>query len=75
MACTLADVIFRRTDLGSAGHPGPAALTRAAAAMGALLGWDDAKIRAEIHAVEAALTRWRDERIPTDAGLADSAVQ
>lgn len=52
MALTLGDVVFRRTGLGTAGHPGREALEAAAALAGAELGWDGARRRAEIEAVE-----------------------
>jgi glycerol-3-phosphate dehydrogenase len=51
MALNLADVVFRRTDLGSAGHPGEAALVETASLMARELGWNDAKREAEIAAV------------------------
>ena len=47
MACKLSDVIFRRTDLGTAGHPGTEALEICASAMSAELGWSAARARAE----------------------------
>jgi len=40
MAQTLEDVVFRRTGLGTQGHPGQEALARCAEIMGDLLGWD-----------------------------------
>jgi len=40
MAQTLEDVVFRRTGLGTTGHPGQEALARCAEIMGDLLGWD-----------------------------------
>ena len=43
MARTLADVVFRRTGLGTAKCPGRELLTRLSAFMGDLLGWDEAK--------------------------------
>ena len=46
MARQLADVVFRRTGLGTLGHPGEPALERCAAIMAARLGWSDAQ-RAE----------------------------
>jgi glycerol-3-phosphate dehydrogenase len=52
MALTLADAILRRTDAGSAGHPGRDALEHAAAVMGRELGWDAARQSQEIAAVE-----------------------
>ena len=52
MAMTLADVVFRRTGLGTVGHPGPAALKKCADLMAAELGWDAERIRNEIEAIE-----------------------
>ncbi len=40
MAMTLEDAVFRRTSLGMAGHPGWAALERAAQVMAPVRGWD-----------------------------------
>ncbi len=54
MAVRLADVVFRRTDLGSAGHPGLPALERAADLMAAELGWEPSRRRAELERVQAA---------------------
>lgn len=48
MALHLDDIVFRRTGLGTLGHPGEAALARAAAIAGEILGWDAARQRAEI---------------------------
>jgi glycerol-3-phosphate dehydrogenase len=53
MAPTLADAVIRRTPLGALGHPGEAALARAAAIVGAELGWSDERRRQEIAAVDA----------------------
>ncbi len=41
MARQLADVVFRRTGLGTLGHPGDACLRRCAAIMAPRLGWTD----------------------------------
>ena len=51
MAIHLADVVLRRTDLGTAGPPAPGDLEAAAAAMASALGWDERKARAEREAV------------------------
>jgi glycerol-3-phosphate dehydrogenase len=51
MAPTLGDIVIRRTPLGALGHPGGAALTRAAAIAGAELGWSEERTRDEIAAV------------------------
>jgi glycerol-3-phosphate dehydrogenase len=52
MASTLADIVIRRTPLGALGYPGDAAMTRAAAMVGAELRWSDEKQRDEIAAVQ-----------------------
>jgi glycerol-3-phosphate dehydrogenase len=51
----LSDAVLRRTRLGSTGHPGDAALARAAAAMGRILDWTQERQAEEISAV---LTRY-----------------
>jgi glycerol-3-phosphate dehydrogenase len=51
-AWRLADVVFRRTPLGSAGSPGRTALARAAEVMSSLLGWSDERRREELDLVE-----------------------
>jgi glycerol-3-phosphate dehydrogenase len=53
MACTLADVVLRRTEAGTAGSPGRAALERAARVVSPLLGWSRERANTEIEAVEA----------------------
>lgn len=53
MAVTLADAVLRRTEAGSAGHPGSDALEAAAAVMGVELGWDDWRVRHEVAELEA----------------------
>lgn len=56
MAVHLTDAVLRRTDAGSAGHPGSDALATAATLMGDILGWSDDRRREEIAAVERAYT-------------------
>jgi len=51
MAKTLADIVFRRTDLATGGHPGEAALREAADLAGAELGWSGQRINEEIEKV------------------------
>ena len=53
MAQTLSDVVFRRTDLGTAGHPGPGALEVTADLMAAELGWTAQKRADEVAATLA----------------------
>lgn len=48
MACTLSDVILRRTALGSAGYPGEAAVASVVALMRKELGWSDARCAQEV---------------------------
>jgi glycerol-3-phosphate dehydrogenase len=52
MAMTLADVVFRRTDLATAEHPGRAALDRCAAIVREELGLSAARIEAQRDEVE-----------------------
>ncbi len=52
MACHLDDFVFRRSGLGTLGHPGSGALDRTASLMGAELGWDPGRRAAEIERVE-----------------------
>jgi glycerol-3-phosphate dehydrogenase len=51
MVISLADVVMRRTPLGSLGVPDEATLKHAAAIVGRELGWDEERQRAEIAAV------------------------
>jgi glycerol-3-phosphate dehydrogenase len=48
----LADAVLRRTALGSTGHPGTAALARAAAVVAELLSWSAERTASEIALVE-----------------------
>jgi glycerol-3-phosphate dehydrogenase len=52
-AITLGDAVLRRTDAGTAGHPGRGALEAAAAIMATALGWDTTRVAAEVADVEA----------------------
>lgn len=52
MACTLDDVVFARTGLGTIGHPGTEVLNRVVKVIGPLLAWDEPRCRDEIEAVE-----------------------
>jgi glycerol-3-phosphate dehydrogenase len=57
MGVRLSDVLLRRTEAGSAGHPGEDAVRHAATLMARERGWDDAQRDAEIEAVEQTY-RW-----------------
>ncbi|MEX1154106.1 FAD-dependent oxidoreductase [Parvibaculum sp.] len=48
MALRLSDVVFRRTGLGTLGHPGPDVIARAADLMRRELGWDETTTAHEI---------------------------
>ncbi len=52
MAQRLDDIVFRRTELGTAGHPGREALRVCAETAGQDLGWSADTIESEIHRVE-----------------------
>src|SRR5581483_3889898 len=53
MAVTLADAVVRRTPLGALGYPGDTAVARAAALVGAELGWSDEQRQREIDRLRA----------------------
>jgi glycerol-3-phosphate dehydrogenase len=53
MAVRLDDAVMRRTDLGTAGHPGDAALEASADLMAAELGWNAARRSEELARVRA----------------------
>jgi glycerol-3-phosphate dehydrogenase len=53
MALDFPSVVLRRTELGSAGHPGREALERAAEIVAEELSWDPARKRQEIDSVES----------------------
>jgi glycerol-3-phosphate dehydrogenase len=55
MAQTLDDVVFRRTELATAGHPGRASLLTTARLMAEELGWDADGIDREVKATERLL--------------------
>jgi glycerol-3-phosphate dehydrogenase len=48
MAQKLSDVVFRRTDLGTMGHPGMAALSACAELMATELSWDAQRVNQEL---------------------------
>ncbi len=54
MACTLADVALRRTELGAPGQPDATCLQACADLMAVELGWDRARTNQEIAQVRAA---------------------
>ena len=54
MAVKLADVVFRRTELGTGSDPGPKALRDCAGIMADELDWDDNRTSEELEAVQSA---------------------
>lgn len=52
MAQKLSDVIFRRTELGTAGHPGDSCIENCAAIMAKEMGWDKKRMTREIEEVQ-----------------------
>lgn len=54
MACTLADVLLRRTELGAAGRPDDACVQACADLMAAELGWAPPRVKQEIAAARMA---------------------
>ena len=55
MALTLNDIIFRRTGLGTLGHPGKDILKKITDTAAEELGWDAAKKKEEMQSAEKAL--------------------
>ncbi len=52
MACTMDDVVFARTGLGTIGHPGEVVLQKVFSIMSAILGWPAERYRQEVETVE-----------------------
>lgn len=57
MAQQLSDVVFRRTNLGSAGNPGDECLKTCASIMATELGWDEARSQRQLKEVMAGFSR------------------
>lgn len=55
-AYTLNDILFRRTGIGTLGHPGKKSLKLAAETAGSLLGWNSEQIKNEIKESEKILS-------------------
>jgi glycerol-3-phosphate dehydrogenase len=58
MAQRMTDVVFRRTELGTDGHPGKAALDELQTLLATELGWSDTRQRDERARVESELRRF-----------------
>jgi len=57
MALKLGDVVFRRTGLGTLGHPGRSALEISAGILGREHDWSRSRIEREVDEVEAMFRR------------------
>jgi glycerol-3-phosphate dehydrogenase len=57
MAQSLEDIVFRRTELGTAGHPGEACLEHCADILQRELGWDRARRHSEIDRVQTTFSQ------------------
>jgi glycerol-3-phosphate dehydrogenase len=54
----MGDIVFRRTELGTDGHPGTAALDELQALLGAELRWSEQRSAAERAVVEREFARY-----------------
>jgi glycerol-3-phosphate dehydrogenase len=61
MAQKLGDVILRRTELGSAGHPGDTHIEFAAEIMGKEMGWSQSRIDEEVADIRKAFSEFHTE--------------
>ena len=66
MAIKLTDVVLRRTQIGTEGHPGEGALQACAALMGRELGWDGRRIEREIEEATVAYPPWARAMAPDE---------
>ncbi len=64
MSRTLSDIIFRRTELGSAGHPGRSAIQHCAQIMSTELSWSPQQRQLEINQVQQTFTH-KNIKIPS----------
>ncbi|MEM7127363.1 MAG: glycerol-3-phosphate dehydrogenase/oxidase [Chloroflexota bacterium] len=60
MACRLADVVFRRTDLGTGAYPGQASIRSCAELMATELRWTPQRQEQELEDVLARFPQWLD---------------
>ena len=58
MVQTLADIVFRRTELGTGSHPGEAALAEVAAFMSQRLGWSARQMLEQRRYVDEQFARY-----------------
>jgi len=79
MVQTLSDIVFRRTELGTAGHPGEAALEEVSTFMQQALGWSARHLAEERQQVDAhferSLTATEPTRQATPARVAEREAE
>ena len=75
MAQKLADIVLRRTELGTAGHPGDQALRLCAEVMGEELGWNRLRVERELQEVNEAFIWASEDEENGGARLANTVVQ
>lgn len=68
MAQRASDIVLRRTDLGTAGHPGDAALAELERFLAARHGWTDARLQADRAEIAAHYARYLPPADPARAG-------
>lgn len=74
MAQKLSDVVFRRTDLGTAGDPGEVAIRDCAEAMRKEIGWTEDRTKDEIGRVEAVFRQRGRVKLYRQAPVAGSGA-
>jgi glycerol-3-phosphate dehydrogenase len=75
MACKLGDIIFRRTEIGTAGHPGGVVLAFCADVMSGACGWGPERRQQEIAEVCKELARRYAQEPSERASVANPAVR
>jgi glycerol-3-phosphate dehydrogenase len=75
MAQKFTDIVFRRTDLGTAGHPGSASLWHCAKVMGAKLGWEQTRLQQEFDEVTALFPVYMEQYHDGESRMASTVVQ
>lgn len=74
MAVKLSDIVLRRTELGSVGHPGSQVLRLCAEVMAAELGWGRARVERELQQVQEAYRWTHADEADEETRLATSPV-
>lgn len=64
MACTLMDILIRRTGIGTLGHPGDEVISSVAQIAAKELGWSKTKMEHEIESTAKTLYCQRNEALP-----------